>query len=56
MEWHGHEALFGMMFEYVLPGQPILDIGIGTGLIAALFKKAGLEVYGIDISGEMLEV
>lgn len=56
MEWHGHEALFGMMFEYVLPGQSILDIGTGTGLIAALFQKAGLEVYGIDISGEMLEV
>lgn len=56
MEWHGHEALFGMMFEYILPGQPILDIGTGTGLIAALFQKAGLEVYGIDISEEMLEV
>lgn len=56
MEWHGHEALFGMMFEYILPGQPILDLGIGTGLIAALFQKAGLEVYGIDVSEEMLEV
>jgi predicted TPR repeat methyltransferase len=56
MEWHGHEALFGMMFEYVLPGQSILDAGTGTGLNAALFRKAGLKVYGIDLSEEMLGV
>ena len=56
MEWHGHEALFGMMFEYLLPGQAILDAGTGTGLIAALFHKAGLKVYGIDLSEEMLGV
>jgi ubiquinone/menaquinone biosynthesis C-methylase UbiE len=56
MEWHGHEALFGMMFEHVLPGEAILDLGTGTGLIAALFLKAGLDVYGMDTSEEMLEV
>ncbi|OPY28880.1 MAG: hypothetical protein A4E28_01267 [Methanocella sp. PtaU1.Bin125] len=56
MEWHGHEALFGMMFEYISPGQAILDIGIGTGLMAALFHKAGLEVRGIDASEAMLEI
>jgi ubiquinone/menaquinone biosynthesis C-methylase UbiE len=55
MEWHGHEALFGMMYEYLLPGQTVLDLGTGTGLMAALFHKAGLEVYGNDISEEMLE-
>lgn len=55
-EWHGHEALFGMMFEHVLPGQAILDLGIGTGLAAALFHKAGLEVCGIDASEAMLEI
>lgn len=56
MEWHGHEALFGMMFEYVRPGQSILDLGTGTGLNAALFHKAGLKVYGFDLSKEMLAV
>jgi predicted TPR repeat methyltransferase len=56
MEWHGHEALFGMMFEYLRPGQSLLDAGTGTGLMAALFHKAGLKVIGFDLSGEMLAV
>ena len=56
MEWHGHEALFGMMFEYLRPGQSVLDTGTGTGLMAALFHKAGLAVYGVDGSVEMLKV
>ena len=55
MEWHGHEALFGMTFEYLSPGQAILDAGIGTGLNAVLFHKAGLDVYGADRSEEMLK-
>ena len=45
-----------MAYEYVQPGESILDIGIGTGLSSVLFNKAGLEVYGIDSSGEMLSV
>jgi ubiquinone/menaquinone biosynthesis C-methylase UbiE len=56
MEWHGHEALFGMVFEYADPGQNLLDIGIGTGLSAFLFHKAGLEVYGVDYSEDMLRI
>lgn len=56
MEWHGHEALFGMVFEYVGPGQSLLDLGIGTGLGAFLFHKAGLKVYGADFSEDMLGV
>ena len=47
---------FGLTYKYVQPGQSILDIGIGTGLGSILFQKAGLEVYGMDISQEMLEV
>jgi ubiquinone/menaquinone biosynthesis C-methylase UbiE len=56
MEWHGHEALFDMMREYVRPEQSVLDLGTGTGLMAALFHAAGLKVYGVDNSGEMLKV
>ncbi len=50
------EALFGLCFEDVQPGQRLVDIGIGTGLCAALFQKAGLIVYGFDFSPVMLEV
>jgi predicted TPR repeat methyltransferase len=54
--WFGPEVAFGLTYKYVQAGQSILDIGIGTGLGSVLFQKAGLEVYGMDISQEMLEV
>ena len=55
-DWHGPEILFGMIFEYIKPGERILDIGIGTGLSATAFHSVGLEVYGLDYSDEMLQV
>ena len=50
------DALFGLCFEYLQPGQRILDTGIGTGLSALPFSRAGLEVYGLDGSAEMLNI
>ncbi len=52
---HGHEVLFGMCYEYVRPGDSLLDLGIGTGLSSALFAKAGLKITGLDESLEMLK-
>lgn len=52
--WHGHEIMFGLMYEFVRPDQSLLDIGIGTGLSSFLFHKAGLRVSGFDSSPEML--
>ncbi len=49
------EALFGLCFEYLLPGQRLLDIGIGTGLSSLPFARAGMLVYGLDGSVEMLK-
>lgn len=54
--WHGHEALLGLMYEFIKPGETLLDIGIGTGLGSCLFHKAGLQISGFDSSKEMLEV
>ena len=54
--WFCPELLFGLSYEYIKPGQNLLDVGIGTGLSASLFHKAGLQVYGIDGSPEMLEI
>lgn len=54
--WYGPEILFGMIFEYIKPGDTILDIGIGTGLSAIYFHKFGLKVFGLDYSSEMLEI
>lgn len=54
--WHGNEAVFGMMYEYIQPGEKLLDLGIGSGLSSVLFHQAGLEIYGLDGSEEILEV
>jgi ubiquinone/menaquinone biosynthesis C-methylase UbiE len=54
--WHGPEIIFGLMYEYLSPDEKLLDIGIGTGLDAAIFQLAGLTVYGVDGSAEMLKI
>jgi len=54
-KWYGSEILFGMLYEFLKTNDKILDIGIGTGLSATAFHKAGLEIYGLDYSEEMLE-
>lgn len=56
VEYHGHEVLFGLAYEYLSPGDNVLDIGIGTGLSSYLFYKAGLRVYGVDRSEKMLDM
>lgn len=52
---HVHEVLFGMCYEYVNPGDSLLDLGIGTGLSSVLFARAGLSITGLDGSRKMLE-
>lgn len=54
-DWRGPEVVFGLSYAFANPGESVLDIGIGTGLGSVLFHKAGLHVYGMDISHEMLE-
>jgi predicted TPR repeat methyltransferase len=53
--WLGPEVAFSLASEYIQPGQSILDIGIGAGLCSIPFRKAGLKVYGMDVSQEMLD-
>ncbi len=56
--YHCHiaDVVFGLSYEFVKRGDAILDVGIGTGLSSTLFHKAGLQVTGIDASGEMLKI
>jgi len=55
-QWYAPEVMFGFLYEFISPGQKLLDIGIGTGLSSELFYKAGLLVSGLDNNSEMLEV
>ena len=48
------EALFGLCYDFVQPGQSLLDLGIGSGLSAAPFARAGLRVAGMDFAPAML--
>ncbi|MEW5869219.1 MAG: methyltransferase domain-containing protein [Chloroflexota bacterium] len=50
------EDLFGLCYQAIQPGQVLLDAGIGSGLCAALFAKAGLVVHGFDFSPAMLDI
>ncbi|MDX2561794.1 methyltransferase domain-containing protein [Streptomyces sp. TX20-6-3] len=36
------------------PGSPVLDIGVGTGIVAAELTARGHAVYGLDLSTGML--
>lgn len=50
------EALFGLCFDRLQPGQRVLSVGIGTGRCAAPFAAHGLTVWGVDEAPGMLEV
>lgn len=40
--------------EAAAVGGPVLEIGVGTGRVAAAMARAGIEVVGIDVSPSML--
>lgn len=50
------DVLFGLCYEFIRPGQVLLDAGIGSGLSAQLFAQAGLEIHGMDFSPAMLDI
>ncbi len=56
LSWHAPAIAFGVLYNDTQPGQTLLDLGIGTGLCAAYFRKAGLRVHGLDVSEAMLAV
>ena len=54
--WLGPQVVFGLTYEFVRPGESVLDLGIGSGLSSILFHQAGLRVFGLDGSSEILAV
>lgn len=54
--WFGPDVVFGLTYEFVEPERSLLDLGIGSGLSSILFHRAGIRVYGLDASREILDV
>lgn len=54
--WYGAEVVFGLAYEFMQHGHSLLDLGIGSGLSSILFHKAGVRVYGLDGSTEILRI
>jgi SAM-dependent methyltransferase len=54
--WFGPDVVFGLAWEFVKPGESLLDLGIGSGLSSLPFYKAGLQIFGLDGSSDILEV
>ncbi len=54
--FEGYEQILDEVFRQarVAPGAAALDLGIGTGNLAARFLKAGCRVYGVDFAPKML--
>jgi 2-polyprenyl-3-methyl-5-hydroxy-6-metoxy-1,4-benzoquinol methylase len=44
INWQGPSLVFGLLSQYIRPGQTVLDIGIGTGLGSEPLSRAGLRV------------
>lgn len=53
--WFGPEVVFGLSYKYIRSGERIIDMGTGTGLSSVLYHKAGLQIFGMDISSDMIE-
>ena len=54
--WLAPDVVYRLARNYVRPGETLLDLGIGSGLSSMPFHRAGLEVYGLDGSREILDV
>jgi putative AdoMet-dependent methyltransferase len=52
----GYDQVLQTIFEQAqgVPGSCILDLGTGTGNLAALFARSGCRVWGLDFSEQML--
>jgi SAM-dependent methyltransferase len=50
----GEARTLELMVPELRPRGRILEIGVGTGLLALPFRAAGIDVVGVDISVEML--
>jgi ubiquinone/menaquinone biosynthesis C-methylase UbiE len=53
--WRGGEVALGLMYEFIQPGEILLDVGVGSGSSSVLFRRAGMSVWGMDVSEHALD-
>jgi ubiquinone/menaquinone biosynthesis C-methylase UbiE len=49
-------AHFAATIQPWLDGGPVVEVGVGTGLVAIALARLGVPVVGVDISAEMLSL
>ena len=54
----GYKAVLGKIFQTILrkPNAVVLDVGFGTGTLAARLYENGCTIYGQDFSSRMIEL
>ena len=54
----GYREILGRIYQTIMekPGASVLDIGFGTGTLAAKLYRNGYTIYGQDFSAEMIEL
>src|SRR5439155_356705 len=50
----GAAAVAALIGAELQPSCPVVELGVGTGLVADALSQAGWEVIGLDVSAEML--
>ncbi|MEW6690853.1 MAG: methyltransferase domain-containing protein, partial [Pseudomonadota bacterium] len=56
LEYRVPQALAAMVRPRLAGGARVVDLGCGTGLVAAALAGSGAEIIGIDLSSRMLEI
>ncbi len=54
----GYKAILNEIYTRILSSncKKVMDIGFGTGALTAKLYEQGLEIYGQDFSGKMIEI
>ncbi|MCX6022887.1 MAG: class I SAM-dependent methyltransferase, partial [Chloroflexi bacterium] len=55
LEGHTHDIAFFENFARHA-GPPVLELGVGTGRVAAQLARAGIDITGVDSSAAMLQI
>jgi ubiquinone/menaquinone biosynthesis C-methylase UbiE len=60
-----YDAIYGEAFDTenavsrlieLVGGEPVLELGVGSGRLAVPLARAGIAVHGVDASAEMLDL